>query len=87
MTTWKVKQETAYLFQNNETPEKYLEKFLSNVQVENQKEFGIWLDNGTIISKLKITKGLNITWETADSAYIEKEREVATEKIQAMVFI
>ena len=52
-----------------------------------QKECGIWLDNGTIMSKLKITKGSNITWDTATSADIEKEREVATEKMQAMVFI
>ena len=42
MTTWKVKWESANLFQNNETPERYLEKFLSNVQVEKQKECGIW---------------------------------------------
>ena len=31
MKTWKVKQETANLFQKNKTPERYLEKFLSNV--------------------------------------------------------
>ena len=42
MKTWKVKREIANLFQNNETPEIYLEKFLSNVQVEKQKECGIW---------------------------------------------
>ena len=70
MTTWKVKQDTTNLFHNNKTPERYLEKFLSNVQVEKQKEFGIWLDNETIMSKLKITKGLHITWETANSADI-----------------
>ena len=67
MTTWKVKQDTANLFQNNKTPERYLKKFLSNVQVANQKECGIWLDDGTIMPELKITKGSNITWETADS--------------------
>ena len=67
MTTWKVKQDTANLFQNNKTPERYLEKFLSNVQVANQKECGIWLDDGTIMPELKIKKGSNITWETADS--------------------
>ena len=66
MTTWRVKRETANLFQNYETPERYLEKFLSNVQVVKQKECGIWLDDGTIMSELKITKGSNITWETAD---------------------
>ena len=51
-----------------------------------QKECGIWLDDGTIMSKLKI-KVLTITWKTADSEDIEKSTEVATEKIQAMVFI
>ena len=81
MMTWKLKQETTNLFQNNETPERYLEKFLSNVQVEKQKECGIWLDGGTIMSKLKITKGSNITWETVDSADIEKARKIVTEKM------
>ena len=33
MTTWKVKQVSAKMLQNNETPETYLEKFLSNMQV------------------------------------------------------
>ena len=80
MKTWKVKREIANLFQNNETPEIYLEKFLSNVQVEKQKEFGIWLYDGTIMYELKITKGSNITWDTATSADIEKSRETATEK-------
>ena len=37
MTTWKVKRETANLFQNNETPERYLEKCLSNVQVKSRR--------------------------------------------------
>ena len=37
MTTCKVKRESVNLFHNNETPERYLEKLLSNVQVENQK--------------------------------------------------
>ena len=87
MTKWKVKRETANLLQNNDTPEIYLEKFLRNVQVENQKEYGIWLDNGKIILELKITKGLTITWETAYSADIEKARKVATEKMKAMWFI
>ena len=41
ITTWKVKRETANLFQNNDAPEKYLEKFLRNVQVAKQKECGI----------------------------------------------
>ena len=36
--TWRVKGEIANLFQNKDTPERYLEKFLSRVQVENQKE-------------------------------------------------
>ena len=38
MTTWKVKQEANNLFQSIKTPERYLEKFLSNVQVAKQKE-------------------------------------------------
>ena len=33
MTKWKVKRETANLFQNNDAPDKYLEKFLKDVQV------------------------------------------------------
>ena len=37
-----------------------------------QKELGIWLDDGTIMSKLKISKGSNITWDTATSVDIEK---------------
>ena len=61
MTTWKVKLDTANLFQNNETPERYLEKFVSNVQVAKQKECGIWLYDRKIMSELKITKGSNIT--------------------------
>ena len=52
-----------------------------------QKECVIWLDNGKIMSELKITKGSNITWNTATYADIEKAREVETEKMQAMVFI
>ena len=56
MITWKVKRENSNLFQNNETPERYLEKFLRNMQVAEQKEFGIWLDDGTIMSELKIKK-------------------------------
>ena len=55
--------------------------------MEKKNECGIWLDDGTIMSKLKIKKGSNITWETKDSADIEKAREVATEKMKAMVFI
>ena len=39
------------------------------------------------MSELKITKGSNITWNTATYADIEKAREVETEKMQAMVFI
>ena len=31
ITIWKVKWETANLFQNNDTPERHLQKFLSNV--------------------------------------------------------
>ena len=87
MKTWKVKLYTDNLFQNNKTPERYLEKVLSNVRVTKQKECGMWLEDGTIMSEPKITKGSNITWETEDSADIEKAREVATDKIQAMVFI
>ena len=87
MMTWNVKQESANLFQNTETPERYLENFLSNVQVAKQKECGIWLDNRTIMSELKITKGSNITWDTATSADIDKAMEITTEKIQAMIFI
>ena len=34
VTTWKVKWDTANLLQNNNTLERYLQKFLSNVQVE-----------------------------------------------------
>ena len=41
MKTCKVKRESANLSQNNEAPERYLEKFLSNVQVAKQKEYGI----------------------------------------------
>ena len=52
-----------------------------------QKECGIWLDDGTIMSEIKIKKGSNITWDTATSVEIEKSREVVTEKMQAMVFI
>ena len=33
MKTWKVKRETANLLPDNNTPERYLEKFLSNVQL------------------------------------------------------
>ena len=81
MTTWEVKRESANLFQNNETPERYLEKFLSNVQVAKQKECGIWLDDGTIMSVLTIKKSSDITWDTKSSEDIEKSREVATEKM------
>ena len=79
MMTWKIKQESANLFQNNETPEIYLDKLLSNVQVEKQKECVIWLDDGTIMPELKIKKGSYTTWDTATSAEIDKAREVATE--------
>ena len=34
MTAWKVRRKSDNLFQNNKTPEIYLEKFLINVQVE-----------------------------------------------------
>ena len=70
MTTWKVKRYTANLFQNNDTPKRYLERFLRNIQVATQKECGIWLDDGKIMSELKITKYLIITWETVDSVDI-----------------
>ena len=36
MTTWKVKWETDNLFQNKDTPERYIEKFMSNIQVTKQ---------------------------------------------------
>ena len=52
MMTWKVERETANLFQKKYIPERYLEKFLSNIQVAKQKECGIWLGDGTIISEL-----------------------------------
>ena len=87
MTIWNVKQESAILLHNNETPERYLDKFLSNVKVAKQKECVIWLDDGTIMSELKITKGSNITWDTATSLDIEKAREVASEKMRVIVFI
>ena len=64
---WKVKREIAELFQNNKTPERYLEKFLRNMQEANQKECDIWLDDGTIMYELKMTKGSNITWDTETS--------------------
>ena len=35
--TWKVKWEITNLFQKNYTPERYLEKFLSNIKVAKQK--------------------------------------------------
>ena len=54
MTTWKVKREINNLFQNNYTPERYLEKFLRNVQVAKHKEYGIWLYDRKIMSGLKI---------------------------------
>ena len=60
---------------------------MSNVQVANQTECGIWLDDGTIMSKLKIKKVSDITWDTASSVEIEKAREVATEKMQVVVFV
>ena len=56
MTTWKVKRETTNLFQNNDTPERYLERFLINAQVADQKECGIWSENGTIMSEITIKK-------------------------------
>ena len=58
------------MFRNNETPERYPEKFLSDVQAVERKECGIWLDYGTIMSELKITRGSHITRETADSSDI-----------------
>ena len=58
-----------------------MEKSLRNVQVAKQKECGIWLDDGKIMSDLKITKVLNITWDTATSAVVEKAGEIV------MVFI
>ena len=87
MTTLKFKRESANLFHNNETPERYLEKFLSNVQVAKYKECGIWFNDRKIMFELKITKDSNITWYTATSVDIEKARETATEKMQGMVFI
>ena len=39
------------------------------------------------MSKLKITEGSKITWETADSADIDKARDVVTDKMQAIAFI
>ena len=51
-TIWKVKRKSANLFQNKKTPKRHLYKFLSNVQVAKHKECSIWLDNGTIMSKL-----------------------------------
>ena len=81
ITKCKVKQESANLFQNNETPEIYLEQLLRNMHVAKQKEYGIWLDDGTRMSDLKITKVLNITWDTATSAVVEKAGEIV------MVFI
>ena len=87
MTTWKVKRETANLFQNNNKPQRYLEKFLSNVQLEKQKECGTWLDDGAIMSELKVIKYSNITEDTVYSADIDKAIEFATGKMQAMVFI
>ena len=45
MMTWNIKRESANLFQNNKTPERYLAKSLSNLQVAKQKECGIWLDD------------------------------------------
>ena len=57
------------------------------MQISKQKECGIWLDDGTIMSELKITKISTIMWETACSADIEKAREVVTDKMQVMVFV
>ena len=56
MMTWVVKQETANLFQNNDNPERYLEKFLSNIHLTKEMKFGIWLDDGTIKTEPKIEK-------------------------------
>ena len=61
---------------------------MSNVQVAKAEGMRyIVFDNRTIMSKLKITKGSKITLNTATSAEIEKAREVAREKMRAMVFI
>ena len=57
------------------------------MKVEKQKECGIWLEDGKIMSELKITKGSNMKWDTATSVDINKSRESATERIQSMVFI
>ena len=56
MSKWKVKQKSANLFKNNNKPEIYLGKLLINMQVAKHKECGIWLDDGTIMSELKIKK-------------------------------
>ena len=86
MKTWEIKQETTKLIQNNDTPERYLKKFLSNVQVVKQKDCGIWLNDRTIMAELKISKGATITWELADTKDTEKSTEVATKRMQAMAF-
>ena len=41
MTTRKIKRDTANLLQNNDTPYRYIDKFIRNVQVAKHKEFGI----------------------------------------------
>ena len=75
MMTRKVKEGNANPFQNNETPERYLEKFLRNAQVAKQKKCGIWLDDRIIMSELKIKKVSYITWDTESSEEIEKKEK------------
>ena len=41
MTTQKIKRDTANLLQNKDTPYRYIDKFIRNVQVAKHKEFGI----------------------------------------------
>ena len=87
MTTRKVKWDNSNLFYNNYTTDKYLKKFLSNIQSEKQKDCGVWLDDGTVMSEPKTTKGSYINWDTEDTADIEKSGEATTENIKAMVFL
>ena len=86
ITTWRIKRDTTNHFQNKDTPKRYLDKFLSNAQVVNQRDCGIWLDDGTVMVELKISKGATITWDLVDQKDIENARGVATKKMQAMEF-
>ena len=72
------------MFPNNDTEHAYLERFISSCQIIEERQCGVWLDDGTSIAELKKANKNSSKVEDATNEEIEA---AVTDKTKAMAFI